>query len=125
MADQTQSTFDFDSWSSIAADDPETFEAMRQAAIDELIENAPLARQKYLRALQWRIDQERQRSKTPLGACIRISRMMWERVMGDGGLMDHLQLLQGGMEQVAGQPVSERPLQGVSAEVLPFKPRNR
>jgi len=119
MADSPQTSFDFDTWSSLAKDDPASFEALRKAAIEEAIRNAPQERQQYLRALQWRIDQERHRAKTPLGACIRISRMMWERVMGTGGLLDHLQLLQEGVSRpVYGS--SEPDTAATAGKVVPF-----
>lgn len=77
---------DFDSMSLIAKDDPEAFERLRQSAIDEFIESAPIRRQHRLRCLQWRIDQER-RNCTPLSACLKISKMMWDHLLGDKGLL--------------------------------------
>ncbi len=89
------SSFEFDKWAGMAADDPDTFEAMRRAAIDEVIASAPESSQPRLRGLQWRIDQERRRARTPLAACIRISQMMWESVTGESGLLRALRRLQG------------------------------
>lgn len=79
-------TLDFDSMSLIAKDDPEQFERLRRAAIDEFIESAPLDRQHRLRCLQWRIDQER-RNCSPLSACLKISKMMWDHLMSSEGLL--------------------------------------
>ena len=55
----------------------------------------PHERRRRLQRLQWRIDRELDRSGTPLAACIRISRMMWDAVAGEGGLVDSLSTLQG------------------------------
>lgn len=86
-------TMDFDQWQELAESDPETFESARLTMIDEVIESAPPAQQKRLRCLQWRIDQERRLSNNPLGACIRLSSMMWDSVIGEEGLLDSLQRL--------------------------------
>ncbi len=90
-----QISFEFDEWLGIARRDPDAFEKMRRSAIDSVISQAPPANQQRLRCLQWRIDQERRRARTPLAACIRISQMMWESVTGQGGLLQALRRLQG------------------------------
>lgn len=89
---------DFDTMSELAEHDLETFESMRLAAIEELIESAPQERQQRMRCLQWRIDQERRLARTPLGACYRISKMMWESLIGKDGLMDQIKYLSGSVE---------------------------
>ena len=85
---------DFDQWfdtmKDMAKDDPEGFERIRQQMIDELIDDAPEANRRRLIGLQWRVDQERLLARTPMGACIRISNMMWESVTGEGGLLEQL-----------------------------------
>ncbi len=90
----TPERIDFEHWSRMAKEDPGEFERMRLAAIEEVINRAPPQQQRRLRGLQWRIDQERRLAKTPLGACIRISRMMWESVSAPGGLLDSLRCLE-------------------------------
>jgi hypothetical protein len=90
MREQTASSFDFDHWAALARDDPAAFEALRRATIDAFIDGAPLERQERLRRLQWRIDQERRRAASPLAGCIRISRMMWNSLVGRGGLRERL-----------------------------------
>ncbi len=84
---------DFDCWSSFAQHDPEAFERLRCEAIDELIESAPEHMQQRLRGLQWQIDQVRRQSKTPMDACRRLSDMMWDRLVGEGGLLEALNTL--------------------------------
>jgi hypothetical protein len=86
MKEADFSKLDFDSMTAIAKESPSEFERLRQQAIDELIESAPPERQARLRGLQWRIDQER-RNRTPLSACIRISKMMWDQLMESGGFL--------------------------------------
>ena len=86
---------EFDEWVTIAKENPAAFEALRLEAIDELIESAPAENRPRLRALQWRIDQERRMASTPMAGCIRISRMMWDRVVGEDGLLDRLKMLSG------------------------------
>ncbi|MCP1676886.1 hypothetical protein J2T57_004059 [Natronocella acetinitrilica] len=84
---------DFDSWSRMARDNPDQFERQRQAMIETMIRSADPVRQQRLRQLQWRIDQERRRARTPVAACVALSRMMWNQVYGETGLlsaMDHL-----------------------------------
>jgi hypothetical protein len=84
------SPWDFDEWAELASADPDAFEVRRARIIETHISRAPLDRQQRLRCLQWRIDQVRRQAGTPLAACIRISNMMWDSVMGPGGLHEVL-----------------------------------
>ncbi len=79
-------THDFDAMSQIAKNNPDEFERMRQEAIDSFIKSAPVERRQRLRCLQWRIDQER-RNCSPLSACIKISKMMWDHLTSAEGLL--------------------------------------
>ncbi|EGW54115.1 DUF3135 domain-containing protein [Candidatus Endoriftia persephone] len=106
---------DFDAMCSAASADPEGFEQLRQEAIENLISQAPQERQKQLRSLQWRIDQER-RNGSPLSACVRISRMMWVRLAGSNGLLDRLEQLQRCWNE------GESPAPEPSAKILNFPP---
>lgn len=83
--------FDFDLWAKMARENPERFEEMRRDAIEQTILSAPSQYQERLRRLQWRVDQERRLAGNPLNSCLRISKMMWEKFAGEGGLMDHLE----------------------------------
>ncbi len=82
--------FDFSEWSTLANTDPKAFEKKRELAIEAVILSMPDDKQQRIRRLQWRIDQERRLSKSPMAACIRLSNMMWENVLGENGLLDHL-----------------------------------
>ena len=102
MENKKTAGIDFDTWSAVARTDPQTFEEMRLAAIQAAIDSAPEANRERLRRLQWRIDQERRLARTPLAACVRISRMMWHRVLGPNGLHDRFAELH---QLVSGWPV--------------------
>jgi hypothetical protein len=71
--------FDLDEWQRLAVEDPQEFERRREAAIRAVIEQAPPEQQARLLQLQFRIDLERRRAKTALGATVRLQSMMWER----------------------------------------------
>lgn len=68
--------FDFAAWTRLAQTDPVAFEAARRTAVEQAIAigNDP----DRLRRMQWRVDAERRRARTPMKACLRISAMMWE-----------------------------------------------
>lgn len=87
--ERSSKNLDFDHWLELAKD-RHAFEALRRSMIEQVIEQASEPQQDRLRRLQWRIDQERKLSASPMGACIRISRMMWDQMMGRGGLVEHL-----------------------------------
>jgi len=82
---------DFDSWSDLAQSDPEAFEARRSQLIEQLIQGMPAHKQRRMRCLQWKIDQVRARASSPLSACIKLSEMMWDSLLGPGGLREVLE----------------------------------
>jgi hypothetical protein len=110
---------DFERWARLAQDDPDAFEAQRQAAIEALIESCPERSQERMRRLQWRIDQERRLAKSPMGACIRLSRLMWRQVLGEGGLRERLTGLSVAMPPGASPSAAES-----GAQVLAFGRRS-
>lgn len=85
--------FDFEKWSELANNDPEAFEDYRQKLINNFIKDLPEDKQQRMRCLQWRVDSVRRLAKTPMAACIEISRMMWESVKGENGLLQALHQL--------------------------------
>lgn len=103
--------FDFDHWAALARDDPARFERDRRVAIARVLRRTPVRRRQRLRCLQWRIDQIRCTSRTPLAACIRLSQIMWESVHGEHGLAAVL--------RNPGQQAR------AAAVVLPFRPQPR
>ena len=100
--------FDLDEWQRLAREDPSEFERRRQAAIESFISQAPAEHRDRLRGLQFRIDLERRRAKTALGAALRLQSMMWERF---GQLGDALAAL--AMDTPSTQPTAAR--------ILPFR----
>ena len=80
--------FDFEYWMQLQQTDPETFEIERQRIIDHYIENAGRINNRSLHGLQFKIDAVRSRSTNPLGACIRLNRMMLNHVLESRELPD-------------------------------------
>lgn len=107
MDESTRMPRSFDDWHRLAAKDPEAFERMRRRAIDQHIARAPAHRQERLRRLQWRVDATRRRARTPMGACLSLSALMWDSLVGRHGLLEAMRC----------DPAKPRPL----AKVLPFR----
>ncbi len=110
--------FDWDTWSALARSDPAAFEEKRKQAVAELIASAPEEHRQRLTGLQCRIDLERQRSSSPLGACIRISNLMWDSF---ADLQKALDVLTGTLRSGVAPLPDLRPAR--NAQVLPFPPR--
>jgi len=81
-------SIDFDQWANLAKADPEAFEARRAEAIETLIASLPAHKQQRMRCLQWKVDQTRNRAANPMAACIKLSEMMWDSLVGPGGLRE-------------------------------------
>jgi hypothetical protein len=102
---------DFDYLTDLAQSNPSEFERLRMSAIESYIATLPDERQQRMRRLQWRIDQEC-RNHTPMGACLKLSTMMWDHLLGPRGLMGVLHGSgQGGEElcKVIPFPIAQRP----------------
>lgn len=68
----------FDTLLKMAQDDPEALERLRVEMCEQVILDAPESHRRKLRGLQFRIDMERRKAKSPMAACINISGMMHE-----------------------------------------------
>jgi hypothetical protein len=69
----------FDELMKLAQNNPEALEALRQEHVDALINNAPEIDKTRLRGLQFQIDSQRKiHHHSPMGACLKISKMMHE-----------------------------------------------
>lgn len=90
MTDNMPQLPEFEQLRNLARDDPEAFEAKRQELIEAVLARVPEGRRHRMRGLQWRIEQVRRRSGTPMAACVNLSRMMWDSVAGENGLLDAL-----------------------------------
>ena len=85
---------DFDHWAALARQDPESFETERARVIETAIRQAPLQKQQRLRCLQWKLDQIRKTSSTPMVAGLLMNRLLWDAVAGEDGLIERLNYLQ-------------------------------
>jgi hypothetical protein len=85
----------FDEWASLAATDLPAFETQRHRIIEAAIQQAPARNQQRLRCLQWKLDQIRTTARTPMVACLRMNRMLWETVASETGLLACLQYAAG------------------------------
>jgi hypothetical protein len=110
MSEQSTSDIDFEYWVTLASTDPEKFEQLRQDKISEIIDKAPLQRQRRLRGLQWRIDLIREQNKdSAMTACLAISELMWET-------FEHLAVvLRSQAESGFSTPIPE-----MQANIIPF-----
>ncbi len=122
----------FDTWfaemSALAQSDPEAFEKRREELIEEAISQADESHQGRLRCLQWRIDMERKRAKTPLASCLRLYDMLLEFVYGQGGFLEAVERLKALAEALQrGDKVSLKEVitqprnNSSSAKVIPFR----
>ena len=106
---------DHDQRAALAANDPQRFEAMRSETLAEAIAHASAPNRPLLERMQWRIDQIRRLAPNPVIAVHRINLMMWEKVTGEGGLLDAFDELNNPRREWGSS--SQRP----SAEVVPFR----
>lgn len=88
-----ETDFDFDRWAKLAKDDPEAYEDMRKKLIQEVIDGAAPEVKRRMEGLQWQIDQVRTGSTNPMSSCLKISKMMWDNVTGENGLIDNMRQL--------------------------------
>jgi hypothetical protein len=107
--------FEFEQWARLANDDPASFEEARRLMIDSLIAAAPEGIQLRLRGLQWQVDRLRE-LHNPMGACVKISKLMWHQVLGEDGLLDNVQRL--------GNRESANRTEKLPGKVLRFAPRH-
>lgn len=110
---RTPVRIDFSEWARLARDAPEEFEQRRRATLEAVIARARPALQPRLRGLQSRIDLERRRARTPLGAAIRLHAMMW----------DEFERLRATLNRLSHQPCCAAPPQAPPARVIPLPPR--
>lgn len=106
--------FDFDYWADLARRDPEEFEAERLRVLGEVIARADPSYRRRLQGLQFQLDMERRRARTPLAACIRLSELMLTAVHDE--LVPLLNRLIGGVRNAD----DLRPASQSEARILPF-----
>lgn len=91
----------------VAKRNPEELESIRQREVEQLIARAPEHLKARLRGLQFQIDCKRRLHRTPLGACIEISKLMLESVHSLN-------------KALHGREPNELPLKVKAAKVLEF-----
>jgi len=89
----TNAEFDFDEWVKLAQENPDAFENKRLQMIQDVIDKSSPKIKRRMQGLQWQIDQVRATSANPMASCLKISQMMWDKTIGEDGLVDHLQQL--------------------------------
>jgi hypothetical protein len=106
--------FDFDHWAELARTDPAAFDLHREAFIDAHLGRYADERRDRLVRLQWRLDTERERTSNALGACIHLSKKMWDNFSRLDDLLSHVL---NNRSLPANQPLAHPP------EVIPFPNR--
>lgn len=109
---------DFEELQRLAQEDPDKLEKLRIQWCEQLISDAPSSYRRKLRGLQFRIDMERRKSKSPMAACISLSGMMHDSfdnlryaLNEASGMSEHNPRFK---EEPAATPIQE-------AKVLPFR----
>lgn len=73
--------FDFDEWQELYQTSPEEFEARRLQWCEQIIKDAPQDYQRRLSGLLFQINMEKRRSKNPMDSCLRVSGLMWNKLL--------------------------------------------
>ncbi len=107
----------FDTLVKLAQENPEELERLRQEQVSKIINDAPEKTRHRLKGLQFQIDAHRTiHEDSPMGACIKISKMMQESFAELRGWLNHLSDLQDPLRNDAREyEQSDRP-----ADVLVF-----
>jgi len=114
-------TFDFDEWARLARTDVDAFEAKRLALIEDFLCQFSGPGLRRLRGLQFRIDMERRRARTPMAACLRLSAMMWDSLLGQHGLKDAFDAFLAGQTPAACVARSATDAGAAGCRILPFR----
>jgi len=93
MMQNVNTEFDFDKWVKLAKENPDAYEEMRKKLIQEVIDRTSPEVRRRMEGLQWQIDQIRSTSTNPMSSCLKISQMMWDKVIGEEGLVEHMRRL--------------------------------
>jgi len=72
--------FSFEEWEQLAREDLNTFEIRRKVILKQAIAQASPELHQKLEGLQFRIDMERRKARTPMASCLRINCMMMDHI---------------------------------------------
>lgn len=75
------SAFDFDEWMALASADPAEFERRRDELVDRTCEMLGGKDVPYIAGILCRIELERGRGRSPMQRCLRLSALMWDRLL--------------------------------------------
>ncbi len=70
--------FTFEKCAKLALEDPDAFEVYRAELVKQFIEQKSPEEQKRLKGLQFQIDMERRKARTPMASCIKLNGMMMD-----------------------------------------------
>lgn len=114
----------FDTLVELAAKDPDGLEQLRHDLIEDIIARAPQTQRRRLEGLQFTIDMERRRAKNPVQSCMRMTQLMYERVID---LQDTLNDLVKTTTRLAPLPLEKDDAEAEvhRAKVLPLFPNPR
>ena len=86
--------FDFDEWAKLAKENPDAFENKRQQMIQDVIDTSFAKDQtSHARSSMANRPDSRYSQQIQWPSCLKISQMMWDKTIGEDGLVDHLQQL--------------------------------
>lgn len=114
----------FEELHQIAQNNPDALEAYRLQEIERIITKARPEIRKRLRGLQFQIDMERRRAKTPMAACLKLSTMMWDKTWQLSESQAQLS------EAISGSLTTPEEItpacnKSESAEIIPFRPARK
>jgi Protein of unknown function (DUF3135) len=102
--------FNFEELLCLAKKNPEKFELRRHEYIESFLTRLPANKQQRMRGLQWRIDQMRQLTHSPMGACLNMMNMMW----------DSLHNLNEQQQALSPAPKTVKTETTTTAQIIPF-----
>ncbi len=114
--------FDFDEWVALAKGDPEAFEQRRTQLLQTAIRKAPDGNRSRLEGLQFQIDMIRQKMRHPMGACVKLSSMMFDQLSRELPLL--MNSLDTGMVTDAGKKPPTAEVIVLESKVWGKKPSN-
>ena len=68
--------FSFDECMKLAIEDPEAFENYRLEVLKKIMDRARPECQQRMKGIQFRVDMEKRKSRTPMATCIKLNEMM-------------------------------------------------
>jgi hypothetical protein len=122
LSDRKPEDYVFEDWQRLHETDPEVFELRRKEALEAVIQSAPADMQPRLRGLQFRVDMERSRAGSDLGACLKAQSMMWDSLIR---LQDALSELSGIQKDGMLAAVARTRVEAPKATVIPFRAARR